>query len=190
MKKFECSSDEVTITFDCASSFNVAVADWKNYPSGFILITNRKCCGTHNHGERTFILVTSIEYDEHKLKIKLKTRIIDLKQTVDPKTEIKIEVSDWDLGGPNGFDLNTENGYNIPDNADFDVVLDDIIGYLDLEDPAYWSQLLPGVPGLTRDDFLIIDGKPVYNENGGLTPRSIWKRSWLSKAFHVSTVLL
>lgn len=150
-----------------------------------------ECGDAATSGQRDFILVNNIVFSAGNLTASAAISYIDFNQTVGVNNAVTVDLGSFSPGSANGT-----TGFNVtsasvaangtasgngtsPGNgtqaADFDVALDDAIGYLDVDDPAYESQLLPGT-SFTQSDLAGDNEGPVLTADP--ERRSLRRRGW------------
>lgn len=185
-----CSGTTLDLTFNNTAGFQVAQGNWTLQQ--FVMISYSPDCGSAAaSGQRDFILVNNIAFSASNLTASASISYIDFNQTVGASNPVTVDLGTFSPGSANGtagFNVtsasagtsgtasgNGTSSGNGTQSADFDVALDDAIGYLDVDDPAYEAQLLPGT-NFTESDLAGDDDGPILTADP--ERRSLRRRGW------------
>lgn len=170
-----CDSTSLSVKFTSQVAFDTAQTHWTVESSSFVAITSNPACASAS-GEHGYVLVNKIAFSSDGLSATASISSIDLTKAVGDNNPVEVQLGNFTLsngdgsgsftaGGPGGPIINSTSpppSGNNPDGSspDFDVALDELIGFLDVDDEAYWPQLYPAVTGETFADFAGEDTGP------------------------------
>jgi hypothetical protein len=155
----ECSQTSLSLTFTDNLAFQTALGNWSAYTSEFLFISFSPNCGNASAtGARDFILVNKIDFSISGLSATASITHVDISVAVGSTNLVTVDLGNFTPGSANGTPgFSSSNGTSTgPSNStavDFDVALDQAIGFLSVDDPTYWTQLYPGVIGEDISDF-------------------------------------
>lgn len=173
-----CDATSLSVKFTSQVAFDTAQSHWSVEASSFVAITSNPACASIS-GQHEYVLVNKITFSPDGLSATASITLIDLTQAVGDNNPVDVQLGNFTLsngdgsgsfsaggpGGPGGFTNSSSPppSSTNPDSSspDFDVALDELIGFLDVDDEAYWPQLYPGVTGETFSDFAGEDIGPV-----------------------------
>ncbi|KAH8654601.1 hypothetical protein BGZ60DRAFT_568402 [Tricladium varicosporioides] len=134
-----CDENTLQMKFLHSSALGVAERSW-TMPKFIMMAFHDKCGRAIETGERDYLLVHGLQFDRSKLSADLKISHIGVAEAVGAQNPITVDMGSYtpsSLNGTNGFDTTTAPV--TPGNAttansttsakDFDVALDDEIGY-------------------------------------------------------------
>lgn len=163
-----CDSTSLSVKFTSQVAFDTAQSHWTVEASSFVAITSNPACASAS-GEHGYVLVDQVRFSPDGLSATASISLIDLTKAVGDNNPVEVQLGNFTLsngdgsgsftaGGPGGPITNSTSpppSSTNPDSSspDFDVALDELIGFLDVDDEAYWPQLYPGVTGETFADF-------------------------------------
>jgi hypothetical protein len=164
----------LTITFSGSDAFSYASSTWPAEAlNGLVFITHISSCGAGYPAERSWLLIKSIqlssststitcEYSEITLQNASKTIEVNFGKNTRPQSSQSGNFSNTatqtssSVASPSLNRTTTAISskaasptLNPVSDLDFDVSLDDSIGYLNPNASGFWAQLLPGVSNTT-----------------------------------------
>lgn len=160
----------MSIKFTSQVAFDTAQNRWTAGASSFVAITSNPACASAS-GQHGYVLVNTVTFSPGGLSATASITLIDLPKAVGDNNPVEVQLGNFTLsngdgsgsfsagGGPGGATNSSSPppppSSTNPDSSspDFDVALDELIGFLDVDDEAYWPQLYPGVTGETFADF-------------------------------------
>lgn len=134
-----CDEHTLQMKFLHSSALGVAEKSW-TMPKFILMAFHDKCGRAIETGERDYLLVNGLQFDRTKLSADLKISHIGVAEAVGAQNPITVDMGTYtpsSLDGTNGFDTTTAtptSGNGTATNTttshkDFDVALDDEIGY-------------------------------------------------------------
>lgn len=161
---FHSGSGHLTIQFGSPEAYDAAVKTWNE--TNLLLITNTPGCGNYDGGERCYFAVTTVDFDQPSLSVRVSG---DSQIFADI---VNIVTFEWGLWRPSAAGtLSTasstpestpsasctppvDDEYGLPTAClgdDFDLQLDDALGYGDMSEFEFADYLNLTVPGIDQD---------------------------------------
>lgn len=187
-----CSDTTATVVFNDLKAFHIAKSDWLKQATGVVLITTSQTCSLGKSAEtRHYVLVSDIQYDDSTMTITGTIKHLDFTEAVGAENPIDVKFGNFSPNGKKGFDSSTIPGPGdnstigspaapggnstrliVPDD-EFDDILDDQIGTLDLNDPSNLNNLLYGL-NVTRES-----NSTDFHRRSIANGRKLAKRGWI-----------
>lgn len=144
IEDMECDLRKLRLRFLHRSALDAAESAW-TMPKFVMMAFHEKCGKAGQTGERDYLLVKSLNFDRKKLSAHAEIQHIDIVEAVGKDNPITVDMGTYtpgSLNGTVGFDTDAgamlRNGTrtNSTTTSDFDVALDDRIGYTTLADTS------------------------------------------------------
>ncbi|KAB2573480.1 hypothetical protein DBV05_g7889 [Lasiodiplodia theobromae] len=161
---FHSGSGHLNIQFGSPEAYDAAVKSWNE--TNLLLITNTPGCGNYDGGERCYFAVTTLNFDQPNLSVRVSG---DSQIFADIVNDVTFE---WGLWRPSASATAStatstsepsssvsctppvDNEYGLPTAClgdDFDLQLDDALGYGDMSEFEFADYVNLTVPGIDQD---------------------------------------
>jgi hypothetical protein len=143
----ECDLSTLRLKFLHRNALNAAKASW-TMPKFVMMAFHDKCGTATTDGERDYLLVHKLEFDHDDLSVAAGIKHIDIKEAIGTDNPITVDMGSYtpaNASGNVGFDTTAvppppSNGTysnGTKPSLDFDVALDNTIGYTSLSAPLH-----------------------------------------------------
>lgn len=184
IQRVTCTTDSAQIQFADKAAYYTALADWSKAGT-FILVAYGDGCGSgHAAGEQDYLVVNGITGDGSSI-ITAVVRVTDFEGAVGRETVVTIDIGIFNpTNGSDGFTVipgtgdnpvnvtaSSDSGGNggaggpsLPSGMDsFDQQLDDLIGFVSIDDPKFDAQFFPTPPNPTTRHRSAADQESEFN---------------------------